>query len=71
MFLKDKLKLTINLEKSGIRKPVQFEILGYKFVPTYIKGDKGKYQLAVWEKGWQRLKQKFKKPDKENKCKEL
>ncbi len=60
LFLKDKLKLTINREKSGIRKPVQFEILGYKFVPTYIKGDKGKYQLTVSEKGWLRLKQKLK-----------
>jgi retron-type reverse transcriptase len=37
LFLKDKLKLPINKEKSGIRRPVQFEILGYKFVPTYTK----------------------------------
>ncbi|MGI8600508.1 MAG: reverse transcriptase domain-containing protein [Chitinophagaceae bacterium] len=28
LFLKSKLKLTINHEKSGIRKPVQFSILG-------------------------------------------
>src|SRR5687767_9282813 len=27
LFLKDKLKLPVNREKSGIRKPVQFEIL--------------------------------------------
>lgn len=60
LFLKDKLKLTINREKSGIRKPVQFEILGYKLVPTYIKGDKGKYQLTVTDKGWKRLKQTLK-----------
>jgi RNA-directed DNA polymerase len=60
LFLKDKLKLTINREKSGIRKPVQFEILGYKYVPTYIKGDKGKYQLTVSDKAWQRLKQTLK-----------
>jgi group II intron reverse transcriptase/maturase len=60
LFLHHKLKLTINKEKSGIRKPVQFEILGYKFVPTYIKGDKGKYQLVVSEKGWERLKQNVK-----------
>lgn len=60
LFLKNKLKLAINLEKSGIRKPVQFEILGYKFVPTYIKGDKGKYQLTVSDKGWQHLKQTLK-----------
>lgn len=55
-FLKSKLKLTINEEKSGIRKPVQFVILGFGFVPTYKKGDKGKYQLVVSEKAWKRLK---------------
>jgi RNA-directed DNA polymerase len=60
LFLKDKLKLPINREKSGIRKPVQFEILGYKFVPTYGKGDKGKYQLVVSDKGWESLKRKLK-----------
>jgi group II intron reverse transcriptase/maturase len=60
LFLQNKLKLPINREKSGIRKPVQFEILGYKFVPTYIKGEKGKYQLVVSEKGWNNLKLKVK-----------
>ena len=55
-YLKSKLKLTINEEKSGIRKPVQFVILGFGFVPTYKKGDKGKYQLVVSEKAWKRLK---------------
>ena len=59
-FLNAKLQLTINEEKSGIRKPVQFSLLGFCFVPTYIKGDKGKYQLTVNEKAWQRLKQKLK-----------
>ncbi len=60
LFLKKKLKLPINREKSGIRKPVHFEILGYKFVPTYIKGDRGKYQLVVSEKSWDSLKQRLK-----------
>lgn len=41
VYLRDKLKLPINREKSGIRKPVQFTLLGFRFVPTYIKGDKG------------------------------
>jgi hypothetical protein len=27
------MKLPINREKSGIRKPVQFKILGHEFVP--------------------------------------
>ncbi len=59
-FLKTKLKLTINREKSGVRKPVQFELLGFGFESTYKKGDKGKYQLVVGKKGWERLKQRLK-----------
>lgn len=60
LFLRDKLKLPINPEKSGIRKPVNFTILGYTFVPTYVKGEKGKYQLVVSEKSWKSLKEKLK-----------
>jgi RNA-directed DNA polymerase len=60
LFLKNKLKLSINLEKSGIRKPVQFEILGHGFVPTYEKGKKGRYQMVVSAKSWKRLKEKLK-----------
>lgn len=60
IFLRDKLKLPINREKSGIRKPVHFKILGYKFTPTYIKGEKGKYQLIVSDKSWAKLKAKLK-----------
>jgi len=60
LYLKDKLKLPINRQKSGIRKPVNFTILGYGFVPTYVKGEKGKYQLVVSEKGWKSLKEKLK-----------
>jgi RNA-directed DNA polymerase len=50
----------INREKSGIRRPLNFNILGYGFVPTYHKGDKGKYQLVVQEKRWESLKAKMK-----------
>jgi RNA-directed DNA polymerase len=60
LFLRDKLKLPINREKSGIRRPVNFKILGYGFVPTYVKGEKGKYQLIVSEKSWAKLKGKLK-----------
>jgi len=60
LFLKNKLKLPINREKSGIRKPVNFEILGYKFVPSYIRGDKGKFLLGVADKNWKKLKQNLK-----------
>lgn len=59
-FLRDKLKLPINREKSGIRRPVNFQILGYGFVPTYRKGDKGKYQLIVTKKRWETFKFKLK-----------
>jgi hypothetical protein len=60
LFLKDKLKLPINREKSGIRKPVNFKVLGYGFVSTYLKGEKGKYQLVASEKSWKSLKEKLK-----------
>jgi RNA-directed DNA polymerase len=59
-FLRNKLKLTINDEKSGIRKPSNFTILGFGFVPTYEKGSKNKYQLIVAEKAWMKLKEKLK-----------
>ncbi len=59
-FLRNKLKLTINREKSGIRRPVHFTVLGFGFVPTYKKGERGKYQLVVSEKSWKKLKQKLK-----------
>lgn len=60
LFLKNRLKLPINREKSGIRRPSNFSILGYYFVPTYKKGEKGKYQLVVEEKRWKNLKLKLK-----------
>jgi group II intron reverse transcriptase/maturase len=60
LYLRDKLKLPINREKSGIRKPVNFKLLGYGFVPTYVKGEKGKYQLIVSDKSWKSLKEKLK-----------
>lgn len=59
-FLRDKLKLPINRDKSGIRRPIKFQILGYGFVPTYRKGEKGKYQLVVTKKRWASFKSKLK-----------
>jgi len=60
IYLRDKLKLPINREKSGIRRPVHFQILGYGFVPVYQKGVKGKYQLIVTRKRWKSFKAKLK-----------
>ena len=59
-FLKTKLQLTINKEKSGIRRPVNFTLLGFGFVPTYQKGSKNQYQLLVSEKAWKKLKERLK-----------
>jgi len=61
LFLKNKLKLSINREKSGIRRPVQFQLLGHQFVSTYKKGDKGRYQVVVIDKKWRELKQELKR----------
>lgn len=59
-FLKDKLRLPINRAKSGIRKPLSFQILGFGFVPTYKKGEKGKYQLVAKPFKWKEFKAKLK-----------
>lgn len=59
-FLRDRLKLPINREKSGIRRPTTFALLGYGFVPTYRKGEKGRYQLIVEASRWKSLKAKLK-----------
>jgi group II intron reverse transcriptase/maturase len=60
LFLKNKLKLPINKEKSGIRRPLTFTLLGYGFASTMKKGEKGKYQLVVSDKSWKNLKEKLK-----------
>jgi len=60
MFLKNKLKLPINREKSGIRRPTNFTILGCTFASVYEKGVHGKYQVIVSEKSWKKLKEKLK-----------
>ncbi len=59
-YLTRRLKLPINRIKSGIRRPTQFKILGYSFVPTYKKGEKGVYQLVVARSGWKSIKAKLK-----------
>lgn len=67
LFLRDKLKLPINREKSGIRRPSDFELLGHAFVPTYERGVKGKYQLVVKKNSWVSLKRKLKQITKKTK----
>jgi len=60
IFLRDKLQLPINTEKSGIRRPSNFKLLGHGFVPIYKKGIKGQYQLVVKKSSWESLKRKLK-----------
>jgi len=59
-FVEQKLHLKINTEKSAIRRPQKYFILGYGFVPTYKKGERGKYNLRVNPNSFKRLKQKIK-----------
>ena len=59
-FLWNHLHLPINREKSGVRRPSTFNLLGFGFVPTYKKGEKGKYQLVVQESKWKEFKRKLK-----------
>ena len=59
-FLREKLKLPVNTDKSGIRRPVNLQVLGFGFVPTYRKGEKGKYQLVVTAKKFKNFKDKLK-----------
>jgi RNA-directed DNA polymerase len=60
LFLKEKLDLPINREKSGIRRPSTFKVLGHKFTPVYKKGVTGQYQIVVSDEAWLKLKQKLK-----------
>lgn len=59
-FLLDKLQLPIIIEKSELRRPVTFQLLGYGFVPTYKKGENGKYQLIVKSSKWKVFMSKLK-----------
>ncbi len=67
IFLRDKLKLPINKAKSGIRRPVNFELLGHGYVPVYKKGVKGQYQLVVAKKSWTKFKRNLKSITKKTK----
>lgn len=71
LFLKTKLRLPINTEKSGIRKPSQFTMLGFGFTSAYKKGIKGQYQLIVSAKKWKSLKADLKRVSRKTKPKSL
>jgi RNA-directed DNA polymerase len=67
LFLRDKLKLPINKSKSGICRPVNFELLRHGFVPIYKKGIKGQYQLVVKQASWEKFKRNLKSLTKKTK----
>ena len=60
-YLREKLSLPINRAKSGIRRPVNFEVLGHGFRPLYQKGNKGQYRLVAKQSSWELLKRKLKR----------
>lgn len=59
-YLEGELLLEVNEEKTSICRPVDFTLLGHSFVPTYKKGERGKYRLRIAKKSWVRLKEKIK-----------
>jgi len=59
-FIETKLHLRVNEQKTSICRPVNYFVLGYGFVPTYKKNEKGRYKLRVSPKSFKRMKQKVK-----------
>ena len=62
--LRDKLELPINRDKSGIRRPTTFTVLGHSFAAIYKKGVKGQYRLVASNDSWKELKRKLKRVTK-------
>lgn len=59
-FIETKLHLKVNERKTKICRPINYFTLGFGFVPTYKKGEKGKYKLRVSPASFKRMKQKVK-----------
>jgi len=59
-FIENKLHLKVNRDKTSVCRPISYFTLGYGFVPTYNKGEKGKYKLRVSPQSFKRMKQKVK-----------
>lgn len=60
LYLRDKLHLPINREKSGIRRPEELTVLGYGYEPVSKDNPAGEYQLTVSTESWKSFKQKLK-----------
>ncbi len=59
-FIETKLHLQVNEQKTSICRPINYFVLGYGFVPTYKKNEKGKYKLRVSPTSFRTMKQKVK-----------
>ncbi len=59
-FIETKLHLQVNHQETAICRPVNYFVLGYGFVPTYKKEERGKYKLRVSPKSFKQMKQKVK-----------
>jgi len=59
-FIENRLHLLVNEKKSAIRRPLQYEYLGFAFESSYQRGVKGQYQLVVSKSSWLELKYKIK-----------
>ena len=59
-FLKEKLHLPVDGEKSGIRTPDEFTIPGYGFDRSKEEDARNDYHLIVRTKSWKTLKGKLK-----------
>jgi group II intron reverse transcriptase/maturase len=57
-FIEDRLHLLVNEKKSAIRRPLQYEYLGFAFESSYRSGVRGHYQLVVSNTSWKELKYK-------------
>ena len=60
-WLETKLRLVVNAQKTVICRPVKFTLLGYGFVPSYRKGERGVYRLRIAATSWKRLREKVKR----------
>jgi group II intron reverse transcriptase/maturase len=59
LYLRDKLHLPINREKSGIRRPVDFTVLGYGFAPSGSEDSPEQYHLVASGKSLKVFKAKL------------
>ncbi len=59
-FIETKLHLQVNKQKTSVCRAVTYFVLGYGFVPTYKKNEKGVYKLRVSPKSFRTMKQKVK-----------